>query len=163
MRRIAIAFLVGWFGCAPTVDGPVERQRTADREDAAVLGAQLARLPGAASATATIQRPLADPLGTHAPRRASAAALVIVDDATDRAATVAAATTLVRAAAPEVEAPAVVVLVGAHRARLATVGPFVVDEGSAGALKAVLAIALVLIAGLATWIALRERRQRTIM
>ncbi len=145
--------------CAPSVDGPVERQRAADRDDSVVLGAQLATLPGAVSATATIHRSVRDPLGLSAPSSASAAVLVVVDDGTDRPATLAAATTLVSAAVPEVRAPAIVVLVGAHRAELAKVGPFVVDKASAGALKAALAIALLVILGLAAWIAMRERRR----
>ncbi len=157
MKLALVLALVG--ACAPTVDGPVERQRAADRQDSAALGAQLATLPGAVSATATIHRAARDPLGVSAPSTPSVAVLVVVDDATDRAATTAAATTLVTAAVPEVSAPAVVVMVGAHRAELAKVGPFVVDRHSAGALKAVLAVALVLIAGLAGWIALRERNR----
>ncbi|MFN0251369.1 MAG: hypothetical protein ACKV2T_31125 [Kofleriaceae bacterium] len=145
--------------CAPTVDGPVERQRTADREDSLALGVQLATLPGTVSATATIHRAVRDPLGVSPASTASVAVLVVVDDATDRAATTTAATTLVKAAVPEVSAPAVVVLVGAHRAELARVGPFVVDKDSAGALKAALAVALVTILALAGWIAIRERRR----
>lgn len=156
MRAIVIALLL--VGCAPRVDGPVERQRSADRDDATALGVQLAALPGAVSANATIHRTVRDPLGTSAPSPASAAALIVVDDAADRVATAAAATTLVRAAVPEVAAPAIVVVVGAHRPTLVTVGPFVVDEGSAAALKAALAIALGAIAALAGWIAVRSRR-----
>ena len=157
MRQAAILAFVALAACAPTVDGPVERQRTADRDDSAALSAQLATLPGAVSATATIHRATRDPLGVSVASSASVAVLVVVDDATDRTATTSAATTLVKAAAPEVSAPAIVVLVGAHRAELAKVGPFVVDKASAGALKAALAIALLVIAGLAVWIAFRER------
>ena len=146
--------------CAPTVDGPLERSRAADREDARALEAQLAKLPGAASATVTLHRPARDPLGVSPPSSAAASVLLVVDDATDRAAITASATTLVRAAAPEVSAPAIVVAVGVHRAQLVDVGPFVVDKRSAGALKAALAIALAVIAALAGWIALRERRAR---
>jgi type III secretory pathway lipoprotein EscJ len=159
VRTVALLIALACAACAPTVDGPVERQRTADRDDSTALSAQLAKLPGAVSATATLHRSARDPLGVGAPSTASAAVLVVVDDATDRAATTTAATTLVKAAAPEVSAPAIVVLIGAHRAELAKVGPFVVDKGSAGALKAALAIALVVIAGLAGWIAQRERRR----
>lgn len=157
VRALAIVLLLA-VGCAPTVDGPVERQRAADRDDSVALSAQLATLPGAVSATATVHRSTRDPLGVGAPSTASAAVLVVVDDATDVAATTTAATTLVRAAAPEVSAPAIVVLVGAHRAQLAKVGPFVVDKGSAAALKASLAVGLIVIAALAGWIALHVRR-----
>lgn len=160
VRVLAIAIVLGWLGCAPTVDGPIERQRAADRDDSLALGAQLAKLPGAVSTTATIHRSVRDPLGTSASSTASAAVLVVVDDGANRAATLEAATTFVRAAVPDVEAPAVVVLVGAHRAELAKVGPFVVDKASAGALKAVLAIALGVILVLAGWIAVRERGRR---
>ena len=153
-------FAVACAACAPTVDGPVERQRAADREDSLALGAQLARLPGATSATATVHRAARDPLGVGAPSSGAVAVLIVIDDATDRAATASAATTLVRAAIPEVSAPAIVVAVGAHRPELANVGPFEVDRASAGALKAVLAGALALIAALAGWIAVRERQRR---
>jgi type III secretory pathway lipoprotein EscJ len=159
LGNVAFAIIAWASACAPKVDGPVEQQRAADREDAIALGAQLATLPGAVSATATIHRPARDPLALGAPSPASVAVLVVVDDATDRVATTSAANTLVKAAVPEVTTPAVVVMVGAHRAELAKVGPFVVDKSSAGALKAVLAVALALIAGLAGWIALRERRR----
>lgn len=157
-RWVAIAALVA---CAPTVDGPVEVQRAHDREDGAAAAAQLAQLPGAVSASVTIHRPARDPLAP-APRAtpATVAALIVVDDRADRAAVTAAATTLLRAAAPEVAAPDVVTLVGAHRAVLAKVGPFTVDASSKTAVQAALVGALALIAALAAWIAMRERQRR---
>jgi hypothetical protein len=146
-------------------------QRGRDREDGAAAAAQLAQLPGAVSASVTIHRPVRDPLlPTPSPtptpsltpvpsaERATVAALLVVDDRADRAAVTAAATTLLRAAAPEVGAPEVMTMVGAHRAVLAKVGPFTVEAASKTALEAALIGALALIAGLAAWIAVRERR-----
>jgi hypothetical protein len=165
-RWLAIAALAA---CAPTIDNPVEVQRGRDREDGAAAAAQLAQLPGAVSASVTIHRPVRDPLlPTPTPptsltpvpsaERATVAALIVVDDRADRAAVTAAATTLLRAAAPEVGAPEVMTMVGAHRAVLAKVGPFTVEAASKTALEAALIGALALIAGLAAWIAVRERR-----
>ncbi|HVK85761.1 MAG TPA: hypothetical protein VM513_16695 [Kofleriaceae bacterium] len=132
---------------------------------------QLAHVPGAITASVTITRPVDDPLaaplprratqsGSLAPRTATAAALIIVDDHADRDAISAAAATLLRAVAPEVTAPNVVTMIGAHRPELAKVGPFTVEAGSKGTLKAALALALAAIAGLAAWIAVRERQRR---
>lgn len=161
-RWLAIAALAA---CAPTIDNPVEVQRGRDREDGAAAAAQLAQLPGAVSASVTIHRPVRDPLlptpsltPVPSAARATVAALIVVDDRADRAAVTAAATTLLRAAAPEVGAPEVMTMVGAHRAVLAKVGPFTVEAASKTALEAALIGALALIAGLAAWIAVRERR-----
>lgn len=159
-RGIAVAF-VALAACAPTVDGPVERQRAADRADADRASAQLATLPGALSASVTIHRPARDPLGVSPPSPVSAAALIVVDDRADRAEVTAAATALVRAAAPEVPAPTIVTVVGAHRPELARVGPFTVEAGSQRTLKVALAVALAAIAVLAGWIAMREHRRAT--
>ena len=146
--------------CAPTVDGPADRQRTVDREDADRLAAQLGTLPGAVRASATLHRAVRDPLAVTPPSPSSAAVLVIVDDRADRAATARAATELTRAAAPEIERPVILVEVGAVRPTLAKVGPFTVEAASRGPLRAALAIALALVALLAGWIALRERARR---
>lgn len=145
--------------CAPSMDGPAERQRAVDREDADRLAAQLARLPGTRTAEVTLRRPARDPLDVSPAGAASAGALLIVDDQADRAAIARAAATLVRAAAPEVEAPAIVVEVGARRPTLARVGPFTVEASSRGPLRAALALALALILALASWIAIRERQR----
>lgn len=146
--------------CAPAIDGPVERQRATDREDGDRLAAQLAQLPGAVRAEVTLRRATRDPLGVTAPTAATAAVLVIVDDRADRAAITRSATTLAHATAPEIPAPAILVEVGAHRPTLARVGPFSVEAGSRGPLRALLATTLALIAALAGWIAVRELRQR---
>ncbi|MDX2090573.1 MAG: hypothetical protein SFX73_22125 [Kofleriaceae bacterium] len=160
-RRTGIAVILAVLvGCAPAVDGPVERQRATDRADADRTGAQLATLPGALSASVTIHRPARDPLGVSPPSPASAAALIVVDNRADRIEVTTAATALLRAAAPEVATPTVVTVVGAHRPELARVGPFTVAAASKGTLKAALALALGVIAVLAGWIALRERQRR---
>lgn len=151
-------FLVVWLGCAPTVDGPTERQRAADVADGDRLARALAALPGAVSAHATLHRPAADPLAPTPPSPAGAAILIVVDDKTDRAATARDALLLARAAAPEIAAPAIVVEVGATRAELAKVGPFTVEASSRGPLRGVLAALLLAIAALAGYVALRLRR-----
>ncbi len=143
--------------CAPTVDGPADRQRTVDREDADRLAAQLAALPGAVSASATLHRSVRDPLAVTPASPSSAAVLIVVDDRADRSAITRSATELTRATAPEIERPVILVEVGAVRPSLAKVGPFTVEASSRGPLRAALAIALVLIAALAAWLALKAR------
>jgi len=159
---VVLGLLVGLgvglgLGCAPAVDGPVERQRAADRLDGAQLTAQLAALPGVVRAEVALHRPAVDPLATTPAARASASLVLVVDDRADRAALTAHARTLARATAPGVE-PAIIVEVGAIRPTLARVGPFTVEARSQAALKATLAVALALIAGLAGWLAYAQRR-----
>jgi len=151
VRSLLLAALIG---CAPTVDGPVERQRAADLADGDRLALELAALPGAISAHATLRRPVADPLALAPPSPAGAAVLVVIDDRADRAATARDARALVRAAAPEIAAPEIVVEVGAPRAELAKVGPFTVEAGSRGLLRGVLGALLAAIAALAGYVAL---------
>jgi len=139
--------------CAPTVDGPVERQRAADLAD----GDQLAALPGVVQAKVLLRHAARDPLATTAPSPAGASLVVIVDDQADRVAVADAARQLANAAAPEL-APTIIVEVGASRPTLAKVGPFTVEAASKGPLRAVLGISLAVIAVLAGWIAWRERR-----
>ena len=173
ISRRLLAFAIALAACAPTVDGPAERQRALDREDGARLAVQLSALPGVLRAEAVIRRPARDPFArapaasaTTASATASvtasatASVVVTVDDLADRAAITAAARTLAAALAPRA-APAIVVEVGALRPRLAKVGPFTVEAGSRAPLRAALAAALALIAALAGWIgraALRQRR-----
>lgn len=142
--------------CAPVVDGPVEQQRTVDRDDATRLAAQLAQLPGAVRADVTLRRPTTDPL-SQAATPGSAAVLVVVDDRADKTAITRSATALVRGTAPEISEPAIVVELGAVRPRLAHVGPFSVEASSKGRVVGALAAALAVIALLAAWIAWRER------
>ena len=155
MRALVLAVLIA---CAPTVDGPVERQRAAAVADGDRLALELAALPGALSAHATLHRPIADPLALAPPSPAGAAVLVVIDDRADRAATGRAARALVRAAAPEIAAPEIVVEVGAPRAELATVGPFTVEAGSRDLLRAALGALLAVIAALAGYVALSAAR-----
>jgi type III secretory pathway lipoprotein EscJ len=142
--------------CAPQIDGPVERQRTIDRDDSTRLSSQLAQLPGAVRAEVTLHRPVVDPL-SESVTPASAAVLVVVDDQADRSAVRHSAIALVRGTAPEITEPAIVVEVGEVRSTLATVGPFSVEARSKPRLVATFAIALGLIAGLAGFVAWRER------
>lgn len=145
--------------CAPTVEGPVETQRSADRADGDRLAMQLARLPGAVHAEVTLRRPVADPLApaSESAAPATAAILVVIDDKADRGAIARQALVLARGAAPEVSEPALVVEVGAVRPALAHVGPFAVEEGSRARLVAALAIGFAAIAAFAAWVAWRER------
>lgn len=146
--------------CAPAVDGPTERRRAADREDADRLAAQLAQLPGTVSVGVTLHRPAADPLAPSPASPATGLALIVVDDSVERDAMTRTARSLFAASAPEVTAPAIEVVVGGRRPQLANVGPFSVAEGSARPLRVVLAGALGLLAVLAAWIALREGQRR---
>jgi type III secretory pathway lipoprotein EscJ len=155
VRAIVIAVLVVT-ACAPTIDGPLETQRAADRDDAVRVAAQLAALPGAVRADVTLRRPIVDPL-TQVTSPASAAVLVVVDDRADRAAIARASVALVRGTAPEILEPAIVVELGATRPQLVEVGPFTVEAGSRRRVVATLAAAFAVIAALAGWLAWRER------
>ncbi|HEY5923718.1 MAG TPA: hypothetical protein VIV11_18680 [Kofleriaceae bacterium] len=146
--------------CAPQIDGPVEQQRTIDRDDSVRLAAQLAQLPGAVHAEVTLHRPIVDPL-TEASRPASAAVLVVIDDKADARAIQRSAIALVRGTAPEISEPSIVVELGAVRPALASVGPFTVEARSKPRIVATFAIALGLIVALAAFIAWRERWRLT--
>jgi type III secretory pathway lipoprotein EscJ len=158
--RCIVAFALGLVGaaaaCAPTIEGPVERQRTADRADADRLATQLAALPGAVRAEVTLHRPATDPL-TDVTTPPSAAVVVVVDDKADRRAVQRSAIALVRGTAPEIREPEIVVELGATRPVLASVGPFTVEAASKPRLVGLLAGAFALVAALAAWIAWRER------
>lgn len=161
VRRARIAVLVATLAgalpaCAPTIDGPVERQRAADRADADRLARQLGQLPGAVRAEVTLHRPSLDPLSEIA-TPPSAAILVVVDDKADKRAITRAAASLLRGTAPEIPDPEIVVEVGAIRPVMAKVGPFSVDVRSKRALAGALGLAFGLVAALAIWIAWRER------
>jgi type III secretory pathway lipoprotein EscJ len=153
------ALLVLIAACAPEIAGPLEQQRALDRDDATHLAGQLAALPGAVRADVTLHRPASDPL-TRATTPASAAIVVVVDDRADRTAVTEAARRLAHATAPEIPDPVIEVELGAVRPQIARVGPFSVDVRDKPALVAVLASAFALIAGLAGWIAWRERYRR---
>lgn len=155
MRGILVAATL-LVACAPTIEGPLEHQRSVDRTDADRLATQLAQLPGAVRAEVTLHRPVLDPL-TDAATPPSAAVLVVVDDKADKRAVTRSAIALVRGTAPEIPEPEIVVELGATRPTLASVGPFTVEARSKQRLVAVLAIACALVAALAGWIAWRER------
>jgi type III secretory pathway lipoprotein EscJ len=147
--------------CAPSVDTPAEHQRAIDAADSARLSTQLAALPGAWSAHATLVRPIEDPLSpsqTKSKSKASAAVLVVIDDKADRAAIGDAVGKLVHGVAPEITAPDIVITQGEPRAELARVGPFSVERSSRRALIITLAIALAAIAALALGLASYARR-----
>lgn len=150
---LALVLLVA---CAPTIDGPIERQRAADLADSDRLAAQLAQLPGAVRAHVTLHRAVVDPL-TRQATQASAAVLIVVDDGADRRAITRSARALVRGTAPEITEPSIAVELGAVRPTLAHVGPLAVAASSRRPLVAAFALAFAVIAGLAGVIAWRER------
>jgi hypothetical protein len=156
-------------GCAPQLDGPLERQRAVDRDDADRLAAQLAALPGAVAANVVLHHAFRDPLAAAPPIPATFAAVITVDDRADRDAIRAAATRLARAAVPELAAaaapapaiePVIVIDPAVHRPVLARVGPFSVEDGSRAPLKLALALGCATIAALAAALALRAGRHR---
>jgi len=162
---LAVAISLGWFGslgCAPVVDGPIDRQRAIDRDDGDRLAAQLARLPGVAAASVVLHRAMRDPLGGTPPVAAMLAAVITVDDRADREAIRAAALRLAGATLPELPPSVLAIEIAAtvHRPIVARVGPFSVEESSRAALKASLALGCLAIAGLAGALALRARRHR---
>ena len=159
MSRLLIAAVL-LAACAPQVDGPVDHQRSLDRQDADRLAGQLAQLPGAVHAEVTLHRSVVDPLQLGPAKPASAAVLVVVDDRADRAAIEHATKQLVHGSAPEIADASIVVELGAVRPVLARVGPFTVEASSKSSLVTVLATALGMIAMLAGWIAWRERQRR---
>lgn len=149
--------VAAWLGaCAPTIDGPVERQRTLDERDASRLGSQLAELPGAVRASVTLHRAIVDPL-TQAASPGSAAVLVVVDDKADRRAITRSTIALVRGTAPEISEPSIVVELGAVRPALVDVGPFTVEQQSKSRIIGALATGFAVIAALAAYLAWRER------
>jgi type III secretory pathway lipoprotein EscJ len=152
----AALVLLALAACAPTIDGPIERQRALDRDDSARLAKQLAQLPGAVRAEVTLHRPAIEPL-SDAAVPGSAAVLVVVDDAADRRAIQRSAIALVRGTAPEIAEPAIVVELGAVRPVIAHVGPLAVEAHSKRRVVALLAGMLAAIALLSGYIAWRER------
>lgn len=155
MRAAVLAALLT--ACAPAVDGPAEKQAATDHADEMRLTAQLVALPGVGGAEVVLRRAGRDPLAVAPPRPGTASLVLVVDDRADRTRLRTTARALSQALAPELE-PVIVVEVGVKRAELATVGPFTVEASSKPALKAVLALALAVIAALAAWIAWTQRR-----
>lgn len=152
--------LVLLVACAPVVDGPVEKQRAADRSDGDRLAVQLSALPGVVRTEVLVRRPARDPLAREAAVGPSTAAIVvIVDDQADRAATMEATKRLAGAAVPGA-LPTIVVEVGAVRPVLAKLGPFTVEASSKKPLKLALAVVFALLAAVSGWIAWRARPVR---
>jgi hypothetical protein len=83
--------------------------------------------------------------------------LIVVDDKADRRVVTRSAVALLRGSAPEIPEPEIVVELGAVRPQMARIGPLTVEARSKPKLVALLGIAFALIAGLAGWIAWRER------
>jgi hypothetical protein len=162
-RSWAIAAALVISACAPPVDGPVDRQRAIDRDDGDRLAAQLALLPGVVAANVVLHHAHRDPLAVTPPTPATAAAVISVDDRADRDAIRGAATRLIRAALPELPAMAALPIeihATVHRATLARVGPFWVEDSSKAPLRTTLALGCAAIAALAGMIAWRAARQR---
>jgi hypothetical protein len=159
LARVAIAVAIS--GCAPAVDGPVERQRAIDREDSARLTALVARLPGVVTAEVALRRAMRDPLATAPPSPAAFSAVITVDDPARGDAIGATTERLARAALPELATPVIEIHAAARQdAALARVGPFSVEASSRAPLKAVLAtgcLAIAALAGALAWSAWRHR------
>lgn len=152
-------------GCAPLIDGPIERQRAIDREDGDRLAAQLAQLPGVVGATVVLHHAVRDPLAATPPTAAMFSAVIATDDQAAPDALRAAATRLARAAVPELPdvpagALAIELNITVRRPVLAQLGPFRVEQASRTPLKAVLALGCLAIFGLAGTLALHARRHR---
>jgi hypothetical protein len=156
---VAIAVAIS-AGCAPAIDGPVERQRAIDRDDGVRLAAQLAHLPGVVTADVVLQRAIRDPLAMTPPAPAALRAVIAIDDPAAREAIGAATERLARAAVPELTAPVIEIHAAAPRATIARVGPFSVEASSRAPLKAVLAGGCLAIAGLAGALARGAWRHR---
>ncbi|HEU4731265.1 MAG TPA: hypothetical protein VFT22_25400 [Kofleriaceae bacterium] len=161
MGVIAAALAIS-AGCAPVVDGPIERQRAIDRDDGDRLAAQLAQLPGVVTASVVLHHAARDPLAAAPPSAATFTAVIATDDAADRGAIRDATLRLARAVVPELlpAAPVVEIHAAVHRPTLARVGPFWVEASSRGPLRAALALGCIAIAALAGGLALRALGRR---
>lgn len=160
---LAIAIAVAISACAPTLDGPVDHQRALDRDDGDRLAAQLAQLPGVATAAVVLHRAMRDPLGVAAPSPAMFTAVIGVDDRADAAAIRAATARLAHATLPELAPPvepAIEINVVVRRPSLVKVGPFWVEAASRTALRITLAVGCLAIAGLAAAVARGARHRR---
>jgi len=157
---IAVAIAAG---CAPPIDGPIERQRAIDREDGDRLAAQLVQLPGVVAANVVLHHAMRDPLAVTPPAAPAFAAVIATDDQAAPDAIRAAAIRLAHAALPELAGSAVLPIeinAAVHRPTLAKVGPFWVSASSRTPLRVVLALGCLAIAGLAGTLALSARGAR---
>jgi hypothetical protein len=168
---------LGAAGCAPTVDGPIEHQRAIDRDDGDRLAAQLALLPGVVTASVVLHHAARDPLAIAPDSPARLTAVIATDDRAAPETIRAAALRLAHATVPELDprresrpgatataaataALSIEIYPVVHRAQLARVGPFWVEDSSQRPLRAALAIGCLAIAGLAGVIVLRAARDR---
>jgi type III secretory pathway lipoprotein EscJ len=145
------------------VPSPRARHDARDATDARRLEAQLAAVPGVARASVVVHRPFVDPLAPAPAAAPVASASILVVDArgTDADRLAATARSLATAALPDVSPASLSIVVAppaALPAETAHVGPFEVAAGSRTALRATLAIGLLVIAALAAYIAYRQRR-----
>jgi hypothetical protein len=149
-------------GCAPLIDGPIEHQRSRDREDADQLAAQLAQLPGVVGATVVLHHAVRDPLAVRPAAAATFSAVIATDDQAAPDALRAATARLARAAVPELSAGALAIELNmtVRRPVLAQLGPFWVEQSSRTPLKAVLALGCLAIFALAGTLAWRARHHR---
>jgi len=162
LSSFAIAVVIAT-GCAPPVDGPLERQRAIDREDGDRLAAQLRQLPGVVAATVVLHHAMRDPLAVAPPAGATFGAVIATDDQAAPDALRAATLRLAHAALPELAGTATLPIqinATVHRATLAQVGPFWVETSSRTPLRAVLALGCLAIAGLAGTLARSARGAR---
>lgn len=135
--------------CAPRVDGPIEQQRAVDREDSAVLAAELELLPNVVRAEVDVHRPARE---LDRVQLADASVVLLVTGRADDAA---------RAAAQLVPGARVTTYPVPASETLASVGPFHVAPESRTPLKLVLAGLLAVIAALAAALARASRRRAT--
>jgi hypothetical protein len=146
---------------------PGDEQAARDRDDALALARHVEVVPGVVRASAWLRRPVADPLRSAPPSLPpTTASLVIViragTDTADVEARVRGAATAALASAGG-PTPVIDVLVAPTPPpppALVRAGPFTVEAGSRRPLLATLAVGLIAIAGLASWIVLLELRRR---
>lgn len=154
-RGWIVAVVVVTCGCdRDLVPSPHARHDAEDVADARRLEQQLAALPSVSRASVVVHRPFVDPLEPQRDVQPARASVLLVSTA-DLESTV---KQLATAALPDVPVSIVIVPPSPPPVKTATVGPFVVAEGSRRALQATLAIALALIAGLAGYVAWSQRR-----
>ncbi len=148
--------------CAPAIDTPVERGRTADREDAITLAQQLQHLPGVVHADVVLRRPVTDPLATSPAPPPTGAIVLGVDDRADHATLDRDARALLHATAPSITDATVTITTTAVRPTLAKVGPFTVESSSKPLLVTTLALLLLAVAALAGVLAYRSRPRSSV-
>jgi len=163
----------------PRLGAPADEQRVRDRALASDLARHIEVIPGVERVSAWVRHPVRDPLapdtlafrGADAgsdrdddPAARAAASIAVVTRAGVSPSTIATqARTLAVAALGDVRADDVEVMIVAALPpppELVDLGPFRVERGSRTGLVITLAAALVLIAGLASWIVVIDLRSR---